>query len=115
VVRWSRYRTCYFCRQTQQGFLRLANDPRVMQAEAVPMGEAWRLYDIAMTDVRMEFAEEPSGLEGVWRRYTGGQSFSPKLWNDAYLSAFAETGGYEVVSFDHGFNQFQGVRSTILT
>src|SRR4051812_27043208 len=51
--------TCYFCRHAQQGFLRLANNPRVFQADAVSMADAWRLYDTALTDARIAFVEEP--------------------------------------------------------
>ena len=33
--------TCFFCRLTQQGFLRLATNPRVLHEDAVSLTEAW--------------------------------------------------------------------------
>jgi hypothetical protein len=110
----SNYPICYFCRHTQQAFLRLANDPRVMQAQAVHMVEAWRLYDLALTDSRVEFVDEPPGLETAWRAHTQRRQFSPKLWADAYLAAFAQATGFEVVTFDQGFKQFPNLKLTIL-
>ena len=107
--------TACFCRLTQQGFLRLANNPKVFPNDAVTTNAAWRLYDTMLGDPRVAFADEPIGLETVWRRLTDGRQFSPKLWNDAYLAAFAETGGYEVVTFDRGFKQYTGAAVTLLT
>jgi predicted nucleic acid-binding protein len=34
--------------------------------------------------------------------------------HDAYLAAFAEAGGFAVVSFDKGFARYQRVHCTIL-
>lgn len=89
---------CHFCRLTQMGFLRLANNPKVFPNDAVAVA----------------VATEPAGLEAAWRQFTCGQQFSPKLWNDAYLAAFAQAGGYEVVTFDQGFAQYAGVAITLL-
>src|SRR5262245_45691483 len=75
---------CFFCRMTQQGFLRLANNPKVFAADAVAVEAAWQLYDTILTDSRVAFAPEPAGLESAWRQFIRGQQFSPKLWNDAY-------------------------------
>ncbi len=104
---------CYFCRLTQQGFLRLGNNPKVFPM-AVPVAVAWQLYDTTLTDPRVSFASEPAGLETAWRQFTRGRQFSPHLWNDAYLAAFALAGDYEVVTFDKGFAQFAGISTTIL-
>jgi toxin-antitoxin system PIN domain toxin len=103
-----------FCRLTQQGFLRLSNNPKVFPNDAVSTDDAWQLYDTTLSDPRVTFVDEPLALEAAWRPLTVGRQFSPKLWNDAYLLAFAEAGGYEIVTFDHGFTRYQGVRCTIL-
>ena len=39
---------------------------------------------------------------------------SPKLWMDAYLAAFALTGGYRMVTTDTAFRQFQGLDVLVL-
>ena len=107
--------TACFCRLTQQGFLRLANNPKAFPNDAVATTTAWQLYDTTLSDPRVAFVEEPTGLEITWRRLTLGRAFSPRLWNDAYLAAFANVGGYEIVTFDQGFKQFTGVSATVLT
>ncbi len=54
------------------------------------------------------------GLEPLWRNYTQGEAFSPKIWNDAYLVAFARAAPYELVTFDKGFKVYQDVTCSIL-
>jgi len=105
---------CAFCRMTQQGFLRLATNPRAFGPQAVSLTDAWRLYDAFMYDPRIEYAEEPSGVEDLWRTYTQGGSFSPKVWNDAFLAAFAKAASLQLVTFDQGFAKYKGVNCTIL-
>jgi uncharacterized protein len=105
---------CAFCRLTQQGFLRLATTPKVLERPATLI-KAWKLYDQLFADPRVVFAEEPANLETHWRDYTQRRSFSPKIWNDAYLAAFAKAAGFEVVSFDMGLAQYRGVKCTILS
>src|SRR5437016_13456599 len=61
---------CSFCRITQQGFLRLATNPKAFGDEAVSLVEAWRKYDAFLNDPRVVFTEEPAGLEKHWRAYT---------------------------------------------
>ena len=117
AVAWFRTASasCLFCRFTQAGFLRLASNPTAMGPAAVTLAEAWRAYDVFVADPNIAFIEEPQGLELAWRSHTQHLPFSPKVWNDAYLAAFAEVLGYEVVTFDQGFSQFRNVRSTILS
>lgn len=106
---------CLFCRTTQQGFLRLATNAVVFGENALTLGEAWQKYDIFQSDPCVSYIDEPAGIEPLWRIYTQRQSFSPKVWNDAYLAAFAQAANFELVTFDQGFTQYQNVRSTILS
>jgi toxin-antitoxin system PIN domain toxin len=91
---------CSFCRLTQQGFLRLATNPKAFGTEAVTLAEAWLMYDALLGDPRVSFADEPHGVETLWRGYTQHQSFSPNLWSDAYLAAFARAADYELITFN---------------
>jgi uncharacterized protein len=50
---------CHFCRLTQMGFLRLANNPKVFPKDAVSVAAAWQLYDITLSDPRVSFVTEP--------------------------------------------------------
>ena len=107
--------SCVFCRLTQQGLLRLATNPAVFGEEALSMVRAWACYDLLLTDERVYFREEPSGLEEAWRRHSRHRKYSHKVWSDAYLAAFAEAAGLEVVTFDRGFANYKGIQATILT
>jgi toxin-antitoxin system PIN domain toxin len=106
---------CCFCRLTQQGFLRLATNPSVFGKHAVTLPEAWQKYDTFLSDPRVSFLDEPAGVENHWRSFTRTQSFSPHVWNDAYLAAFAQTAQLELVTFDKGFSRYQSVQCTILS
>lgn len=106
---------CLFCRTTQQGFLRLATNFKAFGSEAVSMSDAWRMFDEFLGDPRVSFAYEPANIEPLWRGYTQRRAFSPKVWSDAYLAAFALAAGLELVTFDRGFAQFQSLHCTILS
>ena len=93
---------CFFCRLTQMGFLRLSTNHAVFGEETVTMSRAWEVYDLIITDPRIMFMNEPSGVEYLWRDYTNMKKFSPKIWNDSYLSAFAKTADLSIITFDIG-------------
>lgn len=116
AVNWFRTASapCVFCRFTQAGLLRLASNPSVMGPAAVSLSDAWRAYDSLFADPNVVFADEPGGIEAVWRSNTQVMTFSPKVWNDAYLAAFAELAGFEVVTFDQGFTRYRSIRAVIL-
>lgn len=106
--------SCYFCRLTQSGFLRLSTNPAVFKDEALPLSQAWICYDALLQDPRIDFTGEPLGLEHIWRRLTRGNSFSHKIWNDAYLAAFAVCGKFEIVTFDGGFENYADMEVVLL-
>jgi len=106
---------CAFCRLTQQGFLRLATTPQATAGRPLTLSDAWRTYDDLFHDPRVVFSEEPDELEIFWREYTRRRSFSPKVWNDAYLAAFAPAAGFELVSFDQGLKQYRNLKYIILS
>ena len=105
---------CHFCRFTQMGFLRIVNNPAVIPSSVVTQDQAWKLYDHFLSHPLVDFRDEPAGLEPQWRQWARSQRFSPKIWNDAYLAPFAQAAGFEVVTFDRGFAQYQGIACTIL-
>ena len=106
--------TCCFCRMTQQGFLRLASNASVFKQNALKLPDAWKSFDLLMADPKVSFADEPFDVETHWRAFTGHQSFSPHVWNDAYLAAFALAAEMTVVTFDKGFTQYRQTNCTIL-
>jgi predicted nucleic acid-binding protein len=102
------------CRISQLGLLRLLSNPVVAMSSACTTDQAWRIYDAMMADDRFLFQGEPAGLEAKVRELTGGFPFSPKLWQDACLAAFALVAGLRVVTFDRGFRKFKGLDCLLL-
>lgn len=100
---------------TQQGFLRLASNPKVFGSSALTLADAWNAYDVVQCDPLIAYHEEPAGIEAAWRNLTNAHTFAPHVWNDAYLAAFALTAGLQIVTFDKGFSKFAGLTCTILS
>ena len=90
-----------FCRLTQIGLLRLLTTAVVMNGRPLAMKSAWKVYDGLMSDERVELIAEPVALERVFRDLSSsGKLASPKVWADAYLTAFAIEAGGSVATFD---------------
>ncbi len=107
----------FFCRATQQSFLRLLTTLATLAPYGIPAlsnKAAWSTYEGFLTDKRISWADEPHGLEMQWKRFASGSKASPKLWMDAYLAAFAVAGGYTLVTTDKAFKQFKGLDLVLL-
>ena len=92
-----------FCRHTQLGFLRLLTSEAVMGEGVMNQTEAWQVYDQFLAHDRIDFVDEPPGLERRFRALTRRRQASAKTWGDAYLAAFAETSQLTLVTFDAAF------------
>lgn len=102
-----------FVRPTQQALLRLLTTQAVFTRHgltALSDRAAWAAYDALLADERIALrTDEPLGLETRWRDYTMRDSPTPKLWMDAWLAAFAVSAGYQLVTTDQAFTQFNGL------
>ncbi len=84
-----------------------------MGKDAKTMAEAWNLWDRIWADDRIAFLPEPDGLEKELRSRSRLTSFSPKVWGDAYLLAFAATTGLKLITFDRALKS-RGVDILVL-
>jgi toxin-antitoxin system PIN domain toxin len=94
--------TLIFSRFTQLGLLRLLTTKAVMGDEVMAQPQAWAAYDRWMMDPRVEFTDEPPGLEPRFRALTRLRQPATKDWADSYLAAFAAIGQLTPVTFDRG-------------
>jgi len=117
-VRWSEgvpTGGAVLCRVSQMGLLRLLNNPAVMEEDVLDTADCWALWRRLLEDERFRFvAEEPPGLDAAFERFTSGRAFSPRLWTDAYLAAYAHAAGLTLVTLDHGFRAFPGLACDVL-
>jgi uncharacterized protein len=117
-VRWSESlpaEEAVVCRVVQMGLLRLLNNPAVMQEDVMDTAGCWALWRRLLEDERFRFVpDEPAGLDTIFERFTGGRTFSPRLWTDAYLAAYAYAAGLRLVTLDHGFRAFPGLACDVL-
>jgi toxin-antitoxin system PIN domain toxin len=103
------------CRVAQMGLLRLLNNPAVMREEALKTADCWSVWHRLLEDERFRCApEEPPGLDAAFERFTMGRAFSPRVWTDAYLAAYAHAAGLTLVTFDRAFRGFPGLTCDVL-
>lgn len=103
------------CRIVQTGLLRLLNNPAVMKADVLDAKACWALWRQLLKDERVRFtATEPQGVDAAFERFTRGRAFTPRLWTDAYLAAYAHAGDLTMVTFDQGFRSFTGLACQVL-
>lgn len=98
-----------FCRSTQQSFLRLATTPALLKAygaEGLTNRDALVALEALLALPQVCEREEPPGALALWRRLASRDTASPKVWMDAYLAAFAITGGLRLVSLDQDFKSY---------
>lgn len=108
-----------FCRATQQSFFRLITTPALLRAyAATEFNNRTALVQYQMILNRPTVCEvaEPPGTTALWRQLAARDTASPKVWMDAYLAAFAITGGFELTTFDRDFQTYQpqGLRLRLL-
>lgn len=103
------------CRVAQTGLLRLLNNPAVMQEDVLDTTACWALWRKLLEDERLRFTPaEPPGLDTAFERFTSGRAYTPKLWTDACLAAYALTGRLTMVTFDQGFRSFPSLDCQML-
>ena len=95
-----------FCRATQLSFLRLLTIKIAPDYHPLTNAEAATCYERLLADPLVEIAPEPESLDILWPHLATRDTASPKLWMDAYLAAFAITGGFRLVTLDRDFQQF---------
>ena len=66
--------------------------------------DAWGAYDRWLQDERLDFMDEPSGLERGFRTITRLRHPAPKDWAGSYLAAFAAAAHLTLVTFDRAFH-----------
>ena len=96
-----------FCRVTALGFLRLSTNASAMGGQPLTVQQAWQAYQAFRRLPEVLLADEPEGCEAWLEHWALGNRPSPRQWTDAYLAAFAKTGGMRIVSFDGDFNRFE--------
>jgi toxin-antitoxin system PIN domain toxin len=93
-----------FCRFTQIGFFRLLTQEVVMGRDGVlNQREAWGVYDRWREDARVQFIDEPRGLEPSFRSMSQLTQPAPNNWANSYLAAFALAAEITLVTFDQAF------------
>ena len=101
-------------RVTQMGLLRLLTNPEVHLSGGYSIQRAWDVAGEILEDRRVFFEYERPELESAWKNMMNHPSAGPSSWTDAYLAAFAKQCGYQMVTFDRGFQRWGGLTLTLL-
>jgi predicted nucleic acid-binding protein len=68
---------------------------------------AWKTFELLRAHSSIVVHDEPPGTVALWHRLAAGDTASPKVWMDAYLAAFAISGGRSVVTLDRDFKRYE--------
>lgn len=100
------------CRPVQLSLLRLLTTRAVFTtggAEPLTNIEAWAVVDEIAGDPLVEMAVfEPVETFKIWRASSGVATASPKMWMDAYLSAWAKAADAVLVTNDRALSASHG-------
>lgn len=91
------------------GLARLLMNSAVMAGNPLSCKDAMALQQSLLAVESVEFLSEPIDIEAQLTRLIEGRDCSHRLWTDAYLAAFAISGGLRLVSFDGGVSRFSGL------
>jgi uncharacterized protein len=103
-----------FCRLTQLAILRHLTNAKIMGKFVQSQQQAWAAYDALIGDPRTVFLVEPPTLEAEFRRWSQSSAPAHRQWSDAYLAAFAKSTNAQLVTFDRGFSNLQGLNVELL-
>ena len=95
-----------FCRVTALALLRHLTNPRVLGPAALGGARAWKALESWLAVPRVRLSPEPDGIDDCLRRWSASLDLRTAAWTDAYLAAFAVSGGYRLVAFDTGFSRY---------
>ena len=102
------------CRVIQLALLRLLCNRSIMADGALTAAEAWNRVVELLQDERVKFHAEPQGLDSLLPGMLGRPVSAPNLITDAYLAAFTAASNLRLATFDREFQQFRGLRFTLL-
>lgn len=95
--------------------LRHLTNPGIMKAGVLTPEDAWSYVHRFSSDARVVASNDsPPGIDAYWLANVTGRKPSPNLWTDAWLAAFAEATGLDMVTFDAGFKDFTTRRLRLL-
>jgi toxin-antitoxin system PIN domain toxin len=103
-----------FCRVTMLGLLRLLTHPRVMGASAMVSPAALAVLQQWQRLPEVSLRADPATLDTAFSHLLQN-NLPPRLLTDAYLAAFALSGGLRLVTFDKDFGRFPGLNLLLLS
>lgn len=106
--------SCAFCRITQLALLRHLTNSRIMGAAVQTQAQAWQIYDALADDPRVVVLNEPHGVAAIFKALTQAAFPGHAQWTDAYLAAFAQAAGLEIVTFDAGLRRSPELKVRLL-
>jgi uncharacterized protein len=102
------------CRVVQLSLLRLLGNRTIMAKGALTAADAWGRVSELLRDERVKFHREPPGVDSLLGELLSSPGARGNFVMDAYLAAFAMSSNLRLATFDRGFQQFRGLRVTLV-
>jgi toxin-antitoxin system PIN domain toxin len=107
--------TLAFSRVTMLGLVRLLTNRTFAGGAPLSLDESWHTYATWRSQAEVVLAPEPSDCERVLKTWLDGRIVGPATFHDAYIAAFAVSGGYRLVTFDRDFSRFPDLDCLLLS
>lgn len=98
-----------FCRTTTLGLVRVLSGRHAAGGDPLTLTEAWQTYLAWRADEDVDLWSEPGDVDRILGAFIEEGLVTSKNSTDAYLAAFAITGGLRLVTFDRDFERFPGL------
>mgnify|MGYP001187731902 CR=1 FL=1 len=98
-----------FNRITMLGFTRLLMNKAVTPPNGLSSHDSWEKFEAWLACPDIYWMDEPVKLDSILKGIAHMNAETRHTWTDAYLAAFAISGGLRLVSFDGGFSRFPGL------
>ncbi|HWD39286.1 MAG TPA: TA system VapC family ribonuclease toxin [Fimbriimonas sp.] len=95
-----------FNSHTMFGLVRILSNVRQLGPKPLSPAEAWAVYRDWRRDEAVALAAEPKRCPLVLDGFVQAGLVQARTWSDAYLAAFAISGGFRLVSCDGDFKRF---------
>jgi toxin-antitoxin system PIN domain toxin len=103
------------CLMTRTAVLRLLSNRVAMNGAPTTPEVALNAWQVLGADPRSVLIDAaPSSHANFFAAMVAGRQPTPNLWADAWLAALARSLDHELVTFEHGFKSFAGIKLNLL-
>jgi uncharacterized protein len=96
----------YVCQITGHAYLRHLTNPHITNGKPATPLQAWREYQRLLALSEVTYVKETDAAGSVIESWVTSGVFTPRMWSDVHIAAYAKVFGLRVITFDRDFLKF---------